>query len=129
MSSREFSAKNLSAKEDLSANDLSANNRASRDFRRQLEGYGLTTANILYRRPDHRWLLQTYIWQEYDLCPEFPESQQIPQFLAGEARRAAALSDGGACAADQARRDQSDRRRIPPALISRFVWFVCSCPE
>ena len=61
MSSREFSAKNLSAKEDLSANDLSANNRASRDFRRQLEGYGLTTANILYRRPDHRWLLQTYI--------------------------------------------------------------------
>ena len=29
----------------------------SQDFRRQLEGYGLTTANILYRRPDHPWLL------------------------------------------------------------------------
>ena len=28
----------------------------SQDFRRQLEGYGLTTANILYRRPDHPWL-------------------------------------------------------------------------
>ena len=80
MSSREFSAKNLSAKEDLSANDLSANNRASRDFRRQLEGYGLTTANILYRRPDHRWLLQTYIWQEYDLCPEFPELNKFLNF-------------------------------------------------
>ena len=26
------------------------------DFRRQLEGYGLTTANILYRRPDHPWI-------------------------------------------------------------------------
>ena len=37
----------------------------SRDFRRQLEGYGLTTANILYRRPDHPWLLQTYVWQDY----------------------------------------------------------------
>ena len=80
MSSREFSAKNLSAKEDLSANDLWANNRTSRDFRRQLEGYGLTTANILYRRPDHRWLLQTYIWQEYDLCPEFPELNKFLNF-------------------------------------------------
>ncbi|MGA9848125.1 MAG: Usg family protein, partial [Roseiarcus sp.] len=25
----------------------------SLDFRRQLEGFGLTTANILYRLPDH----------------------------------------------------------------------------
>jgi len=47
----------------------------SQDFRRQLQGYGLTTAHILYRRPDHPWLLQTYIWQEYDLCPEFPVLQ------------------------------------------------------
>ena len=36
----------------------------SEDFRRQLEGYGLTTARILYRRPDHRWLLQSYVWQD-----------------------------------------------------------------
>src|SRR5262249_19381312 len=27
----------------------------SQDFRRQLEGYGLTTANIMYRRPDHQF--------------------------------------------------------------------------
>jgi uncharacterized protein Usg len=44
----------------------------SEDFRRQVEGYGLTTARILYRRPDHPWLLQTYVWQDYDLCPNFP---------------------------------------------------------
>ena len=44
----------------------------SEEFRQQLEGYGLTTANILYRRPDHPWLLQTYVWQDYDLCPKFP---------------------------------------------------------
>jgi uncharacterized protein Usg len=43
------------------------------DMRRQLEGYGLTTANILYRMPDHHTLLQTYVWQAYDLAPEFPE--------------------------------------------------------
>ena len=45
---------------------------ASGDFRRQLEGYGLTTAQILYRLPDHPSLLQTYVWQDYDLCPRFP---------------------------------------------------------
>ncbi len=45
---------------------------ASQDFCRQLSGYGLTTAHIFYRRPDHPWLLQSYVWQEYDLCPHFP---------------------------------------------------------
>ena len=50
------------------------------DFRRQLEGYGLTTANILYRRPDHPWLLQTYVWQDYDLCPNFPVLNKFLNF-------------------------------------------------
>src|ERR1041384_3590567 len=53
---------------------------ASEDFRRQLEGYGLTTAHIFYRRPDHPWLLQSYVWQEYDLCPKFPELQKFLTF-------------------------------------------------
>ena len=53
---------------------------ASKDFQRQLGGYGLTTAQILYRRPDHPWLLQTYVWQEYDLCPNFPELQGFLKF-------------------------------------------------
>jgi uncharacterized protein Usg len=44
----------------------------SRAFIRQLQGYGLTTATILYRLPDHPRLLQTYVWQEYDLAPDFP---------------------------------------------------------
>jgi uncharacterized protein Usg len=52
----------------------------SRDFEKQLAGYGLTTANILYRRPDHPWLLQTYVWQAYDLCPAFPELQRFLDF-------------------------------------------------
>lgn len=51
----------------------------SEDFRKQVLGYGLTTAEILYRRPDRRWLLQTYIWQDYDLFPEFPA---LKDFLA-----------------------------------------------
>jgi len=54
------------------------------DFRRfpqkQVLGYGLTTAHILYRRPDHRWLLQSYGWQNYDLFPEFPKLQRFLSF-------------------------------------------------
>jgi uncharacterized protein Usg len=53
---------------------------ASKSFQRQMQGYGLTTAQILYRRPDHPWLLQTYVWQDYDLCPEFPELQGFLRF-------------------------------------------------
>jgi uncharacterized protein Usg len=53
---------------------------AGDDFRRQLAGYGLTTAHILYRRPDHPWLLQTYVWQEYDLFPQFPSLQKFLGF-------------------------------------------------
>ena len=51
----------------------------SRDFACQLDGYGLTTASILYRMPDHRSLLQEFIWQEYDIAPRFPE---LNRFLA-----------------------------------------------
>jgi uncharacterized protein Usg len=50
------------------------------DFRLQLEGYGLTTANILYRRPDHPWLLQAYVWQDYDLHPVFPALKKFLNF-------------------------------------------------
>ena len=53
---------------------------ASQDFRKQINGYGLTTARILYRRPDHPWLLQTFVWQDYDLCPNFPELQRFLEF-------------------------------------------------
>jgi uncharacterized protein Usg len=44
-----------------------------------LEGYSLTTAEILYRLPDHPSLLQTYVWQDYDLSPVFPN---LKKFLA-----------------------------------------------
>lgn len=52
----------------------------SDDFVRQLSGYGLTTAQILYRMPDHPSFLQTYLWQHYDLCPHFPELNRFLEF-------------------------------------------------
>ena len=54
--------------------------KASSDFIKQVKGYGLTTAHIFYRRPDHRWLLQSYIWQQYDLFPDFPMLQKFLAF-------------------------------------------------
>lgn len=45
---------------------------SDRAFTAQLEGYGLTTAEIHYYRPDAPSLLQIFIWQEYDLAPDFP---------------------------------------------------------
>jgi uncharacterized protein Usg len=41
-------------------------------IQRQLEGYRLTTAEILYHLPDHPSLLQTFVWQNFDLAPHFP---------------------------------------------------------
>ncbi len=35
-------------------------------------GYGLTTAQIIYRVPDHLQLLQEFVWQKYDTFPDFP---------------------------------------------------------
>ncbi len=50
---------------------------------RQLDGYRLTTAEILYRLPDHPALLQTYIWQEYDIAPQFPVLRRFLDFWQG----------------------------------------------
>ena len=52
----------------------------SRDFRRMIAGYGLTTAEILYHLPDHPAILQSYVWQDYDLHPEFPELRKFLDF-------------------------------------------------
>src|ERR1700742_2268888 len=51
---------------------VSKGGEVSEGFRKQVLDYGLTTAEIVYRRPDRHWLLQTYIWQDYDLFPNFP---------------------------------------------------------
>ena len=51
-----------------------------KEMQKQLQGYGLTTAQILYRLPDHPSFLQTYIWQDYDLAPNFPEMHGFLKF-------------------------------------------------
>ena len=46
----------------------------------QLKGYRLATAEITYRLPDHPSLLQTFVWQHYDLAPDYPELRRFLAF-------------------------------------------------
>ena len=45
-----------------------------------LRGYGLTTAELYYRMPDHRHVLNSFIWQEYDLAPDHPRLFEFIEF-------------------------------------------------
>jgi uncharacterized protein Usg len=47
---------------------------------KQLLGYRLTTAEIIYRMPDHLHLLQSFVWQDLDLAPEFPVLNKFLRF-------------------------------------------------
>ena len=46
-------------------------------FRRMLEGYSLTSAEVLYRMPDHPSLLQTFFWQFEDMAPDYPRLKRF----------------------------------------------------
>ena len=54
--------------------------QADSDLLKQLLGYSLTTAEILYRLPDHPALLQSFVWQDYDLHPRFPKLKNFLDF-------------------------------------------------
>lgn len=56
----------------------------ARDLDLQLAGYGLTTANILYRLPEHPDLLQSFVWQFYDVAPDYPRLFKFLDFWRAE---------------------------------------------
>jgi uncharacterized protein Usg len=47
---------------------------------RQLHGWRLTTAEILYFLPDHPSLLQSFVWQALDRAPDFPSLARFLNF-------------------------------------------------
>ena len=51
-----------------------------RDIELLIRDYRLTTAEILYHLPDHPSLLQTYVWQNYDIAPKFPRLTRFLDF-------------------------------------------------
>lgn len=53
---------------------------ADTDFRAQLRGFSLTTAEILYFMPDHPSVLQSYVWQDYDVHPRYPKLKGFLDF-------------------------------------------------
>ena len=51
------------------------------DLEKQLIAqYRLTTAEIYYHLPDYPEILQSYIWQDYDYAPKFPELRGFLDF-------------------------------------------------
>ena len=50
------------------------------DTEMMLKGYGLTTAELFYRMPDYQHVLNSYIWQEYDLAPDHPRLFEFIEF-------------------------------------------------
>jgi len=53
-------------------------------FQRQLAGYSLATAEIFYRMPDAKSVLQSFLWQDYDIAPRFPELRKFLDFWSRE---------------------------------------------
>ena len=88
----------------------------SKDFRKQVLGYGLTTAEIAYRRPDRHWLLQTYVWQDYDMFPNFPALKDFLAFWEKSLEGPLFGSHRRAFETHKARRNARHRRRVPAAL-------------
>lgn len=46
---------------------------ADRDFQAKLGGESLLTAEVLYFMPDHRSLIQSFLFQTLDIAPRFPK--------------------------------------------------------
>lgn len=49
-----------------------------------LQGYGLTTAEFFYHMPDHTHVLNSYVWQDYDLAPDHPKLFRFIEFWQAE---------------------------------------------
>jgi uncharacterized protein Usg len=49
-------------------------------FACQLQGYRLATAEILYHLPDHPSIIQSFVWQNFDLFPEYPKLMKFLKF-------------------------------------------------
>ncbi|MEP6370514.1 MAG: usg protein [Lentilitoribacter sp.] len=49
-----------------------------------LKGYGLTTAEMYYHMPDYTHVLNSFIWQDYDLAPDHPKLFQFIDFWQDE---------------------------------------------
>jgi uncharacterized protein Usg len=54
--------------------------RADSELARRLQGWRLTTAEVLYYMPDHPALIQSFVWQTLDLAPAYPRIHRFLDF-------------------------------------------------
>jgi uncharacterized protein Usg len=65
---------------DVAGDALGKGSKTAMSLVRQLQNYRLTTAEILYHLPDHPALLQTFIWQDLDIAPQYPVLHKFLEF-------------------------------------------------
>lgn len=49
-------------------------------YRLRLLSQRLTTAEIIYHMPDHPHLLQSFVWQDFDVAPQYPALKKFLRF-------------------------------------------------
>jgi uncharacterized protein Usg len=49
-----------------------------------LQGYGLTTAEMIYCMPDYKSVLNSFVWQDYDIAPDYPRLFKFIEFWQAE---------------------------------------------
>jgi len=54
------------------------------ELQMQLEGWRLTTAEVLYYMPDHPKFIQSFVWQTLDLAPRYPRMRKFLDFWKAE---------------------------------------------
>lgn len=66
------------------ATNRSGGDQDNEDMRLRLQGFRLTTANVLYYIPDHPRLIQSFTWQTLDLAPQYPRIRKFLDFWRAE---------------------------------------------
>lgn len=54
------------------------------DLTKQMADYRLITAKIIYHLPDFQDILQEFVWQDYDIAPQYPALKDFLQFWTRE---------------------------------------------
>jgi uncharacterized protein Usg len=54
------------------------------DFSQMLNGYVTVSVNVIYHMPDHKSLLNEFIWTTLDLKPKYPRVKRFLDFWEAE---------------------------------------------
>jgi uncharacterized protein Usg len=78
------------------------------------DDYRLTTAEIFFHNAENPQLLQSLIWQDYDLAPDYPE---LRKFLAYWSRHLDGVVHSVNVAADTTQRAMHNKYQTPSTAL------------